>query len=194
MQPIQSNINPRSDEFKRNAEHNRALAAELRERLAEVRAGGGEKYRQRHEDQGKLFVRERIDRLLDPGSPFLEIAPLAAWGMYGGEAPGAGIVTGVGRVAGRECLIIANDATVKGGSYYPMTVKKHLRAQQVALVSRPPCTYLLGSGGAYLPMQDEVFPPREHFGRIFYNRAIRSARGMPQIAAVMGSCTAGGAY
>ncbi len=194
MQPIQSNINPRSDEFKRNVEHNRALAAELRERLAEVLAGGGEKYRQRHEDQGKLFVRERIDRLLDPGSPFLEIAPLAAWGMYGGEAPGAGIVTGVGRVAGRECLIIANDATVKGGSYYPMTVKKHLRAQQVALENRLPCIYLVDSGGAYLPMQDEVFPDREHFGRIFYNQAIMSARGIPQIAAVMGSCTAGGAY
>src|SRR5690554_3286947 len=194
MQPIQSNINPRSDEFKRNAEHNRALAAELRERLAEVRAGGGEKYRQRHEEQGKLFVRDRIDRLLDPGSPFLEIAPLAAWDMYGGEAPGAGIVTGIGRVAGRECMIIANDATVKGGSYYPMTVKKHLRAQQIALENRLPCIYLVDSGGAYLPMQDEVFPDREHFGRIFYNQAIMSARGIPQIAAVMGSCTAGGAY
>ncbi|HQE17909.1 MAG TPA: carboxyl transferase domain-containing protein, partial [Aggregatilineales bacterium] len=182
MQPIQSNINPRSDEFKRNAEHNRALAAELRERLAEVRAGGGEKYRQRHEEQGKLFVRDRIDRLLDPGSPFLEIAPLAAWDMYGGEAPGAGIVTGIGRVAGRECMIIANDATVKGGSYYPMTVKKHLRAQQIALENRLPCIYLVDSGGAYLPMQDEVFPDREHFGRIFYNQAIMSARGIPQIA------------
>src|SRR5690606_10600120 len=138
-------------------------------------------------------VRERIDRLLDPGSPFLEIAPLAAWEMYGGDAPGAGIVTGIGRVSGRECLIIANDATVKGGSYYPLTVKKHLRAQEVALQNHLPCIYLVDSGGAYLPMQDEVFPNKENSGRIFYNRPIMSARGIAQVAAVMGSCTAGGA-
>src|SRR5690606_2855719 len=139
-------------------------------------------------------VRERIDRLLDPGSPFLEIAPLAAWEMYGGDAPGAGIVTGIGRVSGRECLIIANDATVKGGSYYPLTVKTHLRAPEVALQNHLPCISLVDSGGAYLPMQDEVFPDKEHFGRIFYNQAIMSARGIAQVAAVMGSCTAGGAY
>src|SRR5690606_2215507 len=195
MQPIQSNINPRSDEFKRNAEHNRALAAELRERLAEVRAGGGEKYRQRHEEQGKLFVRDRIDKLLDPGSPFLELAPLAAWDLYTpDETPAAGIVTGIGRVSGVECLIVANDATVKGGSYYPMTVKKHLRAQQVALENNLPCIYLVDSGGAFLPMQDEVFPDADDFGRIFYNQARMSAAKIPQIACVMGSCTAGGAY
>src|SRR5690554_5991874 len=194
MDVILTSIESRADSFQSNSEYHQGLAAELRQRLALVRQGGGDKYRRRHEEQGKLFVRERIDRLLDPGSPFLEIAPLAAWDMYGGEAPGAGIVTGIGRVAGRECMIIANDATVKGGSYYPMTVKKHLRAQQVALENRLPCIYLVDSGGAYLPMQDEVFPDREHFGRIFYNQAIMSARGIPQIAAVLGSCTAGGAY
>ncbi len=170
------------------------LAAELRERLAQVRQGGGAKYQQRHREQGKLFVRDRIDRLIDPGSPFLEIAPLAAWELYDGDAPSAGIVTGIGRVSGLECVIVANDATVKGGTYYPMTVKKHLRAQQIALENNLPCIYLVDSGGAFLPMQDEVFPDADDFGRIFYNQAVMSAAGIPQISAVMGSCTAGGAY
>ncbi|HWK27618.1 MAG TPA: carboxyl transferase domain-containing protein [Solirubrobacter sp.] len=170
------------------------LAADLREQLARVRMGGGEKARARHTSRGKLLPRERVDRLLDKGAPFLELSALAAHGMYDGDAPGAGIVTGVGRVSGRECVIVANDATVKGGTYYPMTVKKHLRAQEVALQNRLPCLYLVDSGGAFLPLQDEVFPDREHFGRIFFNQATMSARGIPQIASVMGSCTAGGAY
>ena len=170
------------------------LVAELAERMARAREGGGPKYLQRHVAQGKLPVRERIDRLLDPGSPFLELSPLAAIGMYDDEAPAAGIVTGVGRVSGREVLIVANDATVKGGTYYPMTVKKHVRAQQVALDNRLPCVYLVDSGGAFLPLQAEVFPDREHFGRIFFNQARMSAERIPQIAVVMGSCTAGGAY
>ncbi len=194
MQILESQLNPNDDQFKRNAQHNRQLAAELRERLALVRQGGGEKYQQRHREQGKLFVRDRIDRLIDPGSPFLELAPLAAWEMYEGDAPAAGIVTGIGRVSGVECVIVANDATVKGGTYYPMTVKKHLRAQQVALENNLPCIYLVDSGGAFLPMQDEVFPDSDDFGRIFYNQAIMSAARIPQISAVMGSCTAGGAY
>ena len=172
----------------------RELVDELRERLALVRRGGSEAARERHVGRGKLLPRERVDRLLDPGSPFLEIAPLAAWDLYGGEVPSAGIVTGIGRVAGRECVVVANDATVKGGTYYPLTVKKHLRAQAVARENRLPCVYLVDSGGAYLPLQDEVFPDREHFGRIFFNQATMSAAGIPQIAAVMGSCTAGGAY
>src|SRR5687767_8337756 len=170
------------------------LVADLNEQLARVRMGGGEKARARHTSRGKLLPRERVDRLLDKGAPFLELSPLAAHGMYDGDAPGAGIVTGVGRVAGRECVIVANDATVKGGTYYPMTVKKHLRAQEVALHNRLPCIYLVDSGGAFLPQQDEVFPDREHFGRIFYNQATMSGLGIPQIAAVLGSCTAGGAY
>jgi 3-methylcrotonyl-CoA carboxylase beta subunit len=170
------------------------LVAELRERTAVARLGGDERSRTRHVDRGKLLVRDRVDRLLDPGSPFLELSPLAADGMYGGAVPSAGIVTGVGRVSGRECVVVANDATVKGGTYYPMTVKKHLRAQQVALENRLPCLYLVDSGGAFLPLQDEVFPDREHFGRIFFNQANLSAAGVPQLAAVMGSCTAGGAY
>ncbi|NDJ87214.1 MAG: methylcrotonoyl-CoA carboxylase [Chloroflexi bacterium] len=194
MQPIASNIDPNDEKFKANAAHNRALVEELREHLDRVRQGGAQKYHQRHEEQGKLFVRERIDRLLDPGSPFLEIGALAAWDMYDGNVPSAGIVTGIGRVSGKECLIIGNDATVKGGSYYPMTVKKHLRAQQIALQNRLPCVYLVDSGGAFLPMQDEVFPDHDDFGRIFYNQAVMSAEGIPQISAVMGSCTAGGAY
>jgi len=194
MDVILTSIESRADSFQSNSEYHQGLAAELRQRLALVRQGGGDKYRRRHEEQGKLFVRERIDRLLDPGSPFLEIAPLAAWGLYGGEAPGAGIVTGIGRVAGREVMIVANDATVKGGSYYPLTVKKHLRAQEIAEQNYLPCIYLVDSGGAFLPMQDEVFPDRDHFGRIFYNQARMSAKGIPQIAVVMGSCTAGGAY
>src|SRR5688500_18897993 len=170
------------------------LVDELRERLATVRQGGSESARQKHTDRGKLLVRDRVDRLLDPGSPFLELAPLAAYGLYDGDVPAAGVVAGIGRVAGRECVVVANDATVKGGTYYPMTVKKHLRAQEVARANRLPCIYLVDSGGAFLPMQDEVFPDREHFGRIFFNQANLSAVGIPQIAAVMGSCTAGGAY
>jgi 3-methylcrotonyl-CoA carboxylase beta subunit len=172
----------------------RELVAELHERLALVRRGGSETARKRHTDRGKLLVRDRVDRLLDPGSPFLELSPLAAYGMYDDAVPSAGIVTGIGRVEGRECVVVANDATVKGGTYYPLTVKKHLRAQEVAGANRLPCLYLVDSGGAFLPMQDEVFPDRDHFGRIFFNQASLSARGIPQVAAVMGSCTAGGAY
>ena len=171
-----------------------ALVGELRDRLAAARAGGSAVARERHVGRGKLLVRERVDRLLDLGSPFLELSPLAAYGMYDDAVPSAGIVTGVGRIAGRECVVVANDATVKGGTYYPMTVKKHLRAQEVAAVNRLPCVYLVDSGAAFLPMQDEVFPDRDHFGRIFFNQATLSARGIPQVAAVMGSCTAGGAY
>jgi 3-methylcrotonyl-CoA carboxylase beta subunit len=170
------------------------MVADLRQRLAKARLGGPPKARERHVERGKLLPRDRVDALLDPSSPFLELSPLAATGMYGDEAPGAGIITGVGRVTGRECVIVANDATVKGGTYYPMTVKKHLRAQEVALHNHLPCLYLVDSGGAYLPEQDQVFPDREHFGRIFYNQATMSAQGIPQIAAVLGSCTAGGAY
>jgi len=170
------------------------LVDELRERLDTVRRGGSEAARAKHSARGKLLVRDRVDRLLDPGSPFLELSPLAATDMYDDAVPSAGIVTGVGQVNGRECVVIANDATVKGGTYYPMTVKKHLRAQQIALDNRLPCLYLVDSGGAFLPMQDEVFPDREHFGRIFYNQATLSREGIPQVAAVMGSCTAGGAY
>lgn len=194
MDILETSVSPSDPQFLANQKHNRGLAHTLRERLAEVRQGGGEKYRVRHESQGKLFVRERIERLLDPGSPFLELSPLAAVGMYDLEAPGAGIVTGIGRVSNREVLIVANDATVKGGSYFPMTVKKHLRAQQIAEENHLPCLYLVDSGGAFLPLQDEVFPDVNHFGRIFYNQARMSAKKIPQIAAVMGSCTAGGAY
>lgn len=194
MDVIVSQVDPNADSFKQNAEHHRALAAELRARLAQVRQGGDAQARQRHAEQGKLFARERIDHLIDPDAPFLELSPLAAWEMYDGEAPSAGLVTGIGPIAGRECMIIANDATVKGGAYYPITVKKHLRAQQIALENRLPCVYLVDSGGAFLPMQDEVFPDADDFGRIFYNQATMSAAGIPQIAAVMGSCTAGGAY
>jgi 3-methylcrotonyl-CoA carboxylase beta subunit len=172
----------------------RDLTAQLRDRLAEVRRGGDERSRQRHIERGKLLVRDRVDRLLDPGSPFLELSPLAAYGMYDDAVPAAGIVTGIGRVSGRECVVVANDATVKGGTYYPITVKKHLRAQQVAADNRLPCIYLVDSGGAFLPMQDEVFPDRDDFGRIFFNQARLSGAGIPQLAAVMGSCTAGGAY
>lgn len=175
------------------AEHVR-LVAELRERLARAALGGNEQSRQRHVGRGKLLPRDRVDALLDPGSPFLELSPLAANGMYDDDAPGASMIAGIGRVSGRECVVAANDATVKGGTYYPMTVKKHLRAQEVASQNRLPCIYLVDSGGAFLPKQDEVFPDREHFGRIFYNQATMSAKGIPQIAAVLGSCTAGGAY
>ena len=172
----------------------RDLADELRDRLAVVRQGGSEAARTRHTERGKLLVRDRVDRLLDPGSPFLELSPLAAYEMYGGAVPSAGLVTGVGRLSGREVMVVANDATVKGGTYYPMTVKKHLRAQAIAADNQLPCIYLVDSGGAFLPLQDEVFPDREDFGRIFFNQATLSARGIPQIASVMGSCTAGGAY
>ena len=178
--------------------HMKELVDELRERLAVARLGGSESARRKHTDRGKLLVRDRVDRLLDPGSPFLELSPLAAYEMYGepgsNAVPAAGVVTGIGRVSGREVVVVANDATVKGGTYYPMTVKKHLRAQTVASDNHLPCVYLVDSGGAFLPMQDEVFPDREHFGRIFFNQANLSARGIPQIASVMGSCTAGGAY
>jgi 3-methylcrotonyl-CoA carboxylase beta subunit len=172
----------------------RELVEELRERTAAARSGGSEAAREKHTARGKLLVRDRVDRLLDPGSPFLELSPLAAYDMYGGDINSAGIVTGIGRIDGRLCVVVANDATVKGGTYYPMTVKKHLRAQEVARANKLPCVYLVDSGGAFLPMQDEVFPDREHFGRIFFNQANMSAEGIPQIASVMGSCTAGGAY
>ncbi|MBA3233574.1 MAG: methylcrotonoyl-CoA carboxylase [Propionibacteriales bacterium] len=174
--------------------HLSGLVAELRGRLAVVRQGGTPAARTKHTDRGKLLVRDRVDRLLDPGSPFLELSPLAAYGMYDDAVPSAGVVTGIGHISGRECVVVANDATVKGGTYYPMTVKKHLRAQEIAAANRLPCVYLVDSGGAFLPMQDEVFPDRDHFGRIFYNQANLSRAGIPQIAAVMGSCTAGGAY
>lgn len=194
MDVIRTTVDRDSDLFSGNQRANQSLAVELREWTEMVRQGGGEKYRERHESQGKLFVRERILRLLDAGSAFLELSPLAAFGLYENEAPGAGIVTGIGRVSGHEVMIVANDATVKGGSYYPLTVKKHLRAQEIAAQNYLPCVYLVDSGGAFLPMQDEVFPDSTHFGRIFYNQARMSAAGIPQIAAVMGSCTAGGAY
>jgi 3-methylcrotonyl-CoA carboxylase beta subunit/propionyl-CoA carboxylase len=194
VQRFESAVDTGSDVFRRNDERMTALVTELRERTAAVREGGGEKYLRRHREQGKLPVRERIDKLLDPGSPLLELSALAAWDLYDGEAPAAGIVTGIGRVSGREVLIVGNDATVKGGTYYPLTVKKHVRAQEVALQNRLPCVYLVDSGGAFLPLQAEVFPDRDHFGRIFFNQARMSAERIPQIAVVMGSCTAGGAY
>ncbi|MEP6680273.1 MAG: carboxyl transferase domain-containing protein [Chloroflexota bacterium] len=197
MAVLRSSVDPASDSFRANADAMRAQVDGLRERTAVVTArgaGGDEASIARHRERGKLPVRERIERLIDPGSAFLELSPLAAIGLYEDEAPSAGIVTGIGRIEGVECVIVANDATVKGGTYYPLTVKKHLRAQEVALENRLPCLYLVDSGGAFLPMQDEVFPDREHFGRIFYNQAQLSSRGVPQIALVMGSCTAGGAY
>jgi 3-methylcrotonyl-CoA carboxylase beta subunit len=194
MSVLGSMANPGSAEFQTNLEINLALVEDLRAQLDRVALGGGERARERHVRRGKLLPRERVDRLLDPGAPWLELSALAAHGLYDDEAPGAGIITGIGRVAGRECMIVANDATVKGGTYYPMTVKKHLRAQEIALANRLPCIYLVDSGGAFLPRQDEVFPDREHFGRIFFNQATMSAQAIPQIAAVMGSCTAGGAY
>jgi acetyl-CoA carboxylase carboxyltransferase component len=194
MDILPTRIDPSDDTFKSNRDRMQQLVAELRDRVAAVRQGGGPKYVERHRAQGKLPVRERIDLLLDRGSPFLELSPLAAFEMYDNEAPAAGLVTGIGRVSGREVLVVANDATVKGGTYYPITVKKHVRAQQVALENRLPCIYLVDSGGAFLPLQAEVFPDRDHFGRIFFNQARMSALRIPQIAVVMGSCTAGGAY
>jgi 3-methylcrotonyl-CoA carboxylase beta subunit len=194
MPVFQTRINPKSAEFAENRRAMEALVSDLREKIAIAARGGGESARARHLGRGKLLPRERIDRLLDPGSPFLECSPLAAFGMYDAEAPSAGLITGIGRIAGRECVVVCNDATVKGGTYYPITVKKHLRAQEIARENRLPCIYLVDSGGANLPNQDEVFPDREHFGRIFYNQATMSAAGIAQIAVVMGSCTAGGAY
>jgi 3-methylcrotonyl-CoA carboxylase beta subunit len=194
MTRLTSQINTRSADFAENASAMRELVADLERQVANVHLGGGEAYQARHHERGKLLARERIDALIDPGAPFLELSQLAAHQVYGEQVPGAGIVTGVGRVAGQECVIVANDATVKGGTYYPLTVKKHLRAQAIALENCLPCIYLVDSGGAFLPLQDEVFPDREHFGRIFYNQANMSARNIPQIAVVMGSCTAGGAY
>jgi acetyl-CoA carboxylase carboxyltransferase component len=184
----------RDEVFERRHERMEGLVAELRARTAQVAQGGGEKATERHRSRGKLTARERVDRLVDPGGAFLELNALAAWELYDGAAPAAGIVTGIGVVEGRECVLVANDATVKGGSYFPLTVKKHLRAQEVAEQNHLPCLYLVDSGGAFLPLQDEVFPDREHFGRIFFNQARMSAKGIPQIAVVMGSCTAGGAY
>ncbi|WP_129135655.1 carboxyl transferase domain-containing protein [Luteimonas sp. YGD11-2] len=194
MPVLATEIDPRSADFRENADYHRALADELRQRLRRAAAGGGEAAQQRHAARGKLPPRERVLALLDPGSPFLEIAPLAAEEMYDGAAPAAGMICGIGRVMGQEVVIVANDATVKGGTYFPMTVKKHLRAQEIARENRLPCVYLVDSGGAFLPLQDEVFPDREHFGRIFYNQARLSAENIPQVAVVMGSCTAGGAY
>jgi len=194
MNVINSKLRTNSDEYRANSAALRALVEELREKTATVALGGSQSARQKHIDRGKLLVRDRIDLLLDPGTPFLELSPLAAYGMYGGDVASAGAVAGVGRINGRECVIVGNDATVKGGTYYPITVKKHLRAQEIARENRLPCVYLVDSGGAFLPMQDEVFPDKEHFGRIFYNQAQLSAMGIPQIACVMGSCTAGGAY
>ncbi len=194
MPVLKSALDPRSQDFQDNVAWHRALVDELDTRLARVALGGGEKSRDRHTSRGKLLVRDRITALLDPGSAFLEIAPLAAEGMYDDDAPAAGMVCGIGRVMGQEVVVVGNDATVKGGTYFPMTVKKHLRAQEIASENHLPCIYLVDSGGAFLPLQDEVFPDREHFGRIFYNQARMSAENIPQIAVVMGSCTAGGAY
>jgi 3-methylcrotonyl-CoA carboxylase beta subunit len=194
MTVLTTSLDRRSEVFAANAAAMRALVEDLREKVAAIREGGGEAARRRHLARGKLLPRERVRALLDPGSPFLEFSQLAAYGMYDGDVPAAGIVTGIGRIMGRECVVIANDATVKGGTYFPMTVKKHLRAQEIAGDNRLPCLYLVDSGGAFLPAQDEVFPDRDHFGRIFYNQARLSAAGIPQIALVMGSCTAGGAY
>src|SRR3954447_12346992 len=194
MPRLVSHVDPTSDAFRQNAERMRELVGDLRRTLERAQAGGGERAVERHHARGKLLARERIERLVDPGTAFLELNALAAWSVYDDQAPGAGIVTGVGVVEGRECVIVANDATVKGGSYFPLTVKKHLRAQEVAEQNQLPCLYLVDSGGAFLPLQAEVFPDRDHFGRIFYNQARMSAKGIPQIAIVMGSCTAGGAY
>src|SRR5436305_6839808 len=191
---LHSTIDPTSSEFARNAEVMRGLVAELREKLKVVAGGGGEISRARHTSRGKMLARERVDLLIDPGTAFLELSPLAAHGLYGGDVHSASVITGVGRISGRECIIIANDATIKGGTYYPLTVKKHLRAQDIARQNNLPCVYMVDSGGAFLPMQDEIFPDERHFGRIFYNQAQMSAQGIPQIAIVMGSCTAGGAY
>src|SRR6266480_2028898 len=194
MTALRSAIDPGSAEFVRNAEAMKALVADLRGKLEAAMQGGSEEARARHVARGKLLARERVDLLLDPGSPFLELSALAAYGMYGGDVPSTSLITGIGRISGRECVVVANDATVKGGTYYPMTVKKHLRAQEIARENHLPCVYMVDSGGAFLPLQDEIFPDERHFGRIFYNQARMSALGISQIAIVMGSCTAGGAY
>src|SRR3954469_11704640 len=194
MAVLTSQLDRDAEEFARRRERMEELVAELRERSAQVAQGGGERAVERHRSRGKLTARNRIDRLVDPGTAFLELNALAAWDLYDGDAPSAGVVTGIGVVEGRECVIVANDATVKGGSYFPLTVKRHLRAQEVAEQNALPCLYLVDSGGAFLPLQADVFPDREHFGRIFFNQARMSAKGIPQIAVVMGSCTAGGAY
>src|SRR5919198_6262369 len=197
MAVLRSRLDPNAEDARANCDAMMALVADLRTRTHQLTtngAGGDDKSIARHRERGKLPVRERIDRLIDPGTAFLELSPLAANGMYEDEAPGAGMVTGIGRIEGTTCVVVANDATVKGGTYYPMTVKKHLRAQDIALENRLPTVYLVDSGGAFLPLQDEVFPGRDHFGRIFYNQARMSASGIPQVAVVMGSCTAGGAY
>ncbi|MDQ2778496.1 MAG: methylcrotonoyl-CoA carboxylase [Pseudomonadota bacterium] len=194
MPTLTSKLNPRSASFKASADAMRVLLDDLNARLAQIAQGGGEKSRARHLARGKLLPRERVEMLLDPDTPFLEIAPLAALDIYDNDAPGAGLIAGIGRISGVECVVVCNDATVKGGTYYPLTVKKHLRAQEIAQQNRLPCIYLVDSGGANLPNQDDVFPDRDHFGRIFYNQAQMSAQGIPQIAVVMGSCTAGGAY
>ncbi|MBT4591017.1 MAG: methylcrotonoyl-CoA carboxylase, partial [Porticoccaceae bacterium] len=194
MAIIKTKINTKSADFSANAEAMEAKVDDLKSTLVTINQGGGAKARERHISRGKLLPRERVQGLLDPGSPFLELSALAAHGVYDEEVPAAGIITGIGRVSGQECMVVANDATVKGGSYYPLTVKKHLRAQAIAAENNLPCVYLVDSGGANLPRQDDVFPDREHFGRIFFNQANMSARNIPQIAAVMGSCTAGGAY
>ncbi|HTT82068.1 MAG TPA: carboxyl transferase domain-containing protein [Rhizomicrobium sp.] len=194
MTVLKSTINPRDTAFKSNAAAMEKLIGELKSRMEIAARGGDERSRKRHTERGKLLPRERVERLLDPGTPFLELSPLAAFGMYDGDIHAAGIITGIGRVEGRECVVVCNDATIKGGTYYPMTVKKHLRAQEIARENRLPCIYLVDSGGANLPNQAEIFPDREHFGRIFYNQANLSALGIPQLASVMGSCTAGGAY
>ncbi len=194
MNVLQTQVQPRAAEFRANAAAMRALVEDLRAKAREVSLGGGQAARDKHTARGKLLPRDRVDRLLDPGTPFLEIGQLAAYGMYDNQAPAAGLIAGIGRVQGVECMVVANDATVKGGTYYPVTVKKHLRAQEIAEQNRLPCIYLVDSGGAFLPRQDEVFPDRDHFGRIFFNQANLSAKGIPQIAVVMGSCTAGGAY
>lgn len=194
MQILKSQVRTQSEDFKANSEKNRQLVAELEAKTLRAQEGGGKEARLKHEKRGKLFVRDRVQRLIDPGTTFLELSPLAALGMYDDAAPSAGILTGIGVVHGREVMIVANDATVKGGTYFPMTVKKHLRAQEIARENHLPCVYLVDSGGAFLPLQSEVFPDREHFGRIFYNQAQMSSLGIPQVAVVMGSCTAGGAY
>jgi 3-methylcrotonyl-CoA carboxylase beta subunit len=192
--PLRSELDPKSSDFARNADAMRAVVADLRDKLAQVEGGGGKAARAKHLARGKMLARERVDLLIDPGTAFLELSPMAAYGLYGGKVHSASIVTGIGRVAGRECVIVANDATISGGTYYPLTVKKHLRAQDVARQNNLPCIYMVDSGGAFLPQQDEIFPDEKHFGRIFYNQAQMSAQGIPQIAIVMGSCTAGGAY
>ncbi|MEZ4704067.1 MAG: carboxyl transferase domain-containing protein [Bdellovibrionota bacterium] len=191
---FRSQIKVSSETFQENLRYHKGLAQDLKKTTDQVRLGGGESYRKKHEERGKLFVRDRISLLVDSGTPFLELSALAGWDMYDGACPGAGMVTGIGSVCGRQVMIVANDATVKGGTYFPMTVKKHLRAQEIAKENRLPCIYLVDSGGAYLPLQSEVFPDRDHFGRIFFNQATMSSLGIPQISAVMGSCTAGGAY